>query len=177
MRDVGQQRADGDHHLDPKAGGNLDDLGREGPPAQVGLVPTDHDQVVVGGREVGGAQLDRRPLDPPVPVDQPHRRAGRLEVVELLGVDGGEGLGGQPVRDRVQGGGGRLTGVVPAIEGGQQHRPTEPGPPDQGRVVHGSTMPWKARAAQTGLRSTRYDGQGSRVRRWGDLARNSGVVP
>jgi hypothetical protein len=85
-----------------------------------------------------------------VPLDHPHRRPDRLEVVEHLGVDGGEGLGGQPVRDRVQGGGGGLTSVVPAIEGGQQHGPTEPGPPDQGRVVHDPTMPRKARAAQTG---------------------------
>src|SRR5512133_149696 len=134
--DVGQQGAHRDQHLDPQAGGDLDDLGGEGPPAQVGLVPSDHDQVVVGRGQAGGAQLDGRPLDPPVAVDQPHRGPGGLEVVELLGVDGGEGLGRQGVPDRVQGGGGGLAGVVPAVEGGQQHWPTEPGPPDQRRVVH-----------------------------------------
>jgi hypothetical protein len=147
--DVGQQGAHCDQHLHAQAGGDLDDLGGEGPPAQVGLVPPDHDQVVLGGGQAGGAQLDGRPLDPPVAVDQPHRGPGGLEVVELLGVDGGERLGRQGVPDRVQGGGGGLAGVVPAVEGGQQHRPPEPGPTDQRRVVHDFKMPWKARGAQT----------------------------
>ena len=47
---------------------------------------------------------------------------GGREVEEVLGVDGGELLGLPAVAQVADGGRGGVAGVVPSLEGGQQHR-------------------------------------------------------
>ncbi len=99
-------------------------LGAELPPAHVGLDAADQDDVAVQVGRRGHRDLGARPGDPAVAVlvgadDRPVD----LEVVEVLRVDGADdprpphlASGGRP-RD-----GRGVRGVVPALEGGDDHR-------------------------------------------------------
>ena len=88
MRDVGEQRAERDDELRAERLGELDDHPAERAPAERRLVPDEQDQVARRARHAGLVELDRRPHDlARLSVDQLDLRAGRLEVVELLGVD------------------------------------------------------------------------------------------
>ena len=123
MRHVGEQRAEGDHHLDAEIPREVDDHPREGLPAEVRLDAEQQDDVAVeaGNRRVVEGGL--RPLDVAgLPLDERDVRAGRLEVEEVLGLDLREALrlpdlGEVAARQRRA-----LAAVVPAAEGGDQNR-------------------------------------------------------
>ena len=96
VRDVGQQRAEQDGHLDAERLGQIDDRLGERAPAEGGLGAGEQDQVARGARDADGVDLELRPVDRPRDaVLQAHHRARGLEVDELLGVDPGEGLGAE----------------------------------------------------------------------------------
>ena len=80
-----------------------------------------------GERRVEEGRLG--PVDAPRhAVDERHVRPRHLEVVELLRVDVGEALGGPGLREVAECERGALRPVVPAAEGGDQHRTLELGP-------------------------------------------------
>ena len=88
VRDVGEQRPEGDHELRPERLGELDDHLAERAPLERRLVPDEQHEVARGAGDPRLVQLDLGPHDlAGVPVDQLDLRARALEVVELLGVD------------------------------------------------------------------------------------------
>jgi hypothetical protein len=111
------------HHFEAPAG--LDDLVAEGPPAEVGLGPDEHERVPVAARG-GHQQLGGRPghlLDGAA--GQPDDRPPGPEVDQLVGVEGGQG-GRVPARAQEHGS--RLAGqpgVSPAVEVDDQERVAE----------------------------------------------------
>jgi hypothetical protein len=123
MRHVGEQRAEGDHHLDAEIPREIDDHPREGLPAEVRLDAEQEDYVPVeaGNRRMVEGVL--RPLDVAgLPLDERNVRAGCLEVVEVLGLDLREAvrlpdLGEVAARQRRA-----LAPIVPAAECGDQNR-------------------------------------------------------
>ena len=99
VRDVREQRPEGDHHLNAEILGQPDDQLREGAPAQVGLDPEQEDRVAIGSLELRVVEGVLGPVDPPrQPVDERDVRPGRLEVEEALGIDLGEALGAPRLR-------------------------------------------------------------------------------
>jgi hypothetical protein len=124
--DLGDERAQRDHHLDPERIGGGGDRLREGAPAQVGLGAVEEDEVAVGAGDADGDEVVLRPLDlAGLAFAEDDGRPRRLEVEVLLGVDLGDLLGVEAVDDRRQRGGGRRGGVVPAAEGADQDRRAE----------------------------------------------------
>jgi hypothetical protein len=117
VRDVGQQRAERGHHLDAERLGEVDDGLAERAPADRGLGAREQDQVARRPRDPGLVHLELRPVDVARQTFmQAHRRAGGLEVDELLGVDGREALGVERCAEKRQGGCGGLARIVPALE-------------------------------------------------------------
>ena len=91
--DLGDQRAEGDHHLDPERVGGGGDRLREGAPAQVRLGAVEQDQVALGAGHPDRDQVVLRPVDlARLALGEDDRRPRRLEVEEVLGVDPGDRL-------------------------------------------------------------------------------------
>ena len=65
MRDVGEERAERDDELDAEVAGELDDLAREGPPAQVGLDAEEEHGVALRPGEVRVVEDVLGPVDAP----------------------------------------------------------------------------------------------------------------
>jgi hypothetical protein len=127
VRDVGQQRAEQDRHLDVERLGQVDHDLRERAPAEGGLGAGEQDQVARGARDAHRVDLEVGPVDRARDaVLEAHHRARGLEIDEVLGVDRGEGLGAEAARDERQGGGRGLTRVVPPLEGADQCRGAKP---------------------------------------------------
>ena len=122
VRNVGEERADRDHELDPEAFRQVDHEPSERSPAQVGL-DADHEHEVA--RELGQPRMVEGvfgPVDPPRQAAlERHMRARRLEVEELLRVDVGEALGLPAAREVLGGERGAVRAVVPTAESGHQH--------------------------------------------------------
>jgi hypothetical protein len=91
---------------------------------------------------VRGVEGVRRPVDDAcAPIDEPDRRTHGGEVEELLGVDLGDLVAAEVAEDQAEGRGGRLAGVVPAVERAHEHRVAELGPalpPDRIHRQHGT---------------------------------------
>ena len=121
MRYVGQEGTESDDALHTQTGGHADDLLGEGPPAQMRFEAEQHDEIAVCRLDPRAEKLIGRPYQRShLFVIEPHQRSRRAEVVERLGIDLGKGLGLETIgyvtsRDR-----GRITCVVPALEGGDQ---------------------------------------------------------
>ncbi len=119
VRGVGEQRAEGDHQLAAEVVAGREQLGAELPPLHVRLDAAHQDDVAVEVGRRGDRELGAGPGDPPVPgrVGADHRPVD-LEVVELVGVDRADDPGVPDPHQVVDGGGGGVGGVVPALEGG-----------------------------------------------------------
>ena len=122
VRRVGEQRAEGDDEPASERSGEVGDRLGVRPPPQLGLGRPEEDDVAdVVGLRPGEGVLG--------PVDaaghafgEADMGAGLGEVVELLGVDGGERLA-SPLDEQVTDGAGRrFAGVVPALERGDEDR-------------------------------------------------------
>ena len=123
VRDVGEQRAERGHHLHAERLGEVDDRLAERAPADRGLGAGEQDQVARRARDAGLVDLELGPVDVARQTFvQAHRRAGRLEVDELLGIDGREALGVERRAEKRQGGCGGLARIVPALECANQSR-------------------------------------------------------
>src|SRR5918999_480498 len=124
--DLGDQRSEGDHHLHPDPlGGAGDQLG-EGSPAKVRLGAVEEDEVVLGCLRPGDEEGVLGPVDlPRLPLAQGDRRPVRLEVEELLGVDGRKHFRVEGGGDRIQGAGGGAGGIVPPPKGADKNRGAE----------------------------------------------------
>ena len=128
VRGLGQQRAERDHQLDPEVVGAGQQLGAELAPPHVGLDAAQQDDVAVRARRPGDVHLRRGPGDPPHAVlGGAHHRAVDLEVVEFLGIDDRDDLGVPHLDQVVHHPRRRSGGVVPALEGSDQHRVVERG--------------------------------------------------
>jgi hypothetical protein len=127
MRDVGQQRAERHDHLHAERLGQLDDGRAERPPAVGRLGSGEQHEVARGARDTRLVDLDVGPLDHAVPAAlEPHGRARRLEVDELLGIDHREAVGAEPGAEEAERRRRRLTGVVPALERAHERRCAKP---------------------------------------------------
>ena len=123
VRGVGEQGAEGDHELAAEVVARREQLGAELAPAHVRLDAADQDHVAVEVGRRGDRDLGARPGDPAVAqLVEPDDGPVHLEVVELLGVDRPDDPRvpdpDQVVDDRRGG----VGGVVPALEGGDDHR-------------------------------------------------------
>jgi hypothetical protein len=121
VRDVGEERAERHDELDAEVTGEVDDLVRERPPAEVGL-EAEHEHGVPfrlgnGGVVEGGLRPDDLASDPALQRDV---RARCLEVEELLRIDVGETPCLPRLREEAGGERGTLRSVVPASEGGDE---------------------------------------------------------
>jgi hypothetical protein len=118
---VGHQanhRTNGDDHVGAGAAGDLDDAVAERPPPQVRLDPGTHDQVPAGSFEVERVPVVLGPHDiAAAVVAQPHLGTFLLEVVEGLGVGGGDALVGVAIAQPRQRRSGCLAGIEQALEG------------------------------------------------------------
>ena len=95
-------------------------------PAHVGLDAAQHDEVAVAERR--GEVLVRGPGDRRRDaVDELDARPARLVVDVLVGVDRREALGVRLLDEPVGGRAGRVTGVVPAFERGDEQRVAQVG--------------------------------------------------
>jgi hypothetical protein len=102
-------------------GALVDDGGGEGAPEVVGL-GADEEQGLVAGVVDRRPQLDAGPGEPGGhAVVDVHRRAARPVVEQHVGVEGGHGVGVEPVEQHLGGGGGGVAGVDPALEDHDQH--------------------------------------------------------
>ena len=91
-----------------------------------GSTPRDSTRSRSAAGRAGGEDRVVRPVDlARLALGHPDRRPGDLEVVELLRVDLGDPLGIERDRDRLERGGRRAGGVVPAGEGRDQDRRAE----------------------------------------------------
>jgi hypothetical protein len=119
---VGQQAADRDHSVDVQLEGQADHLADERSPFHARLDAA-HDHEIRSSWNGCGVGGGGRPgdLTDAALSDRDHRSVD-LEVVVVLGIDIGEPLGGELFQDVVDQPGRRLCGVVPALEGRQQHR-------------------------------------------------------
>ena len=137
VRHVGEQRAQGDHHLHAQRLGQLHDHVAERAPAVGRLVPDEEDEVARRARDASLEQLGLGPGDlAAAPLGEADARAGGLEVEELLGVDAGEAAPLQGRADEADRGGGGVRGVVPALERADERgraQGVRPAIPDQGR--------------------------------------------
>ena len=96
MGHVGKEGAERHDHLDLELLGNADDLGAERAPSQLRLDAEEHHCVALGAGQGRGHHLVGRPGDlAGDAVHQAHLRAGGREVVEVLGIEGGEGAPAQ----------------------------------------------------------------------------------
>jgi 3'-5' exoribonuclease len=121
MGNVGEQRPQRHHELGSEGLRELDyDLG-ESPPAHRWLGPDEQDQISGRPRDPRLIELNRRPDDRTgLTVHQLDLGPGRLEVVELLGIDRGKAPRAERAADEGQRGRGRVSRVVPALERADQ---------------------------------------------------------
>ena len=125
MRGVGEQAADRDDSVDVKLKRETDDFADERAPLHTGLDPANDDEIWAV-RDRGRVGRGGRPgdLSNATLADGDHR-AVHLEVVVVLGVDIGEPLAGELIQDVVDQTSRGLSGVIPALEGREQHRLVE----------------------------------------------------
>jgi hypothetical protein len=139
---VGEEGAERDDHLDLELFGDADDLGTERAPLQLRLDAEEHHGVALGAGQGRRHHLVGRPGDlAGDAVHQAHLRAGRREVVEVLGVERGERAPAPALGEVAGGGRGCVGGVVPALERGHEHGPAQRGVVLPEHVVHGTTVP------------------------------------
>ncbi len=123
MRHIREQRAERDHQLDAEIAREIDDHGREGLPAQVGLDPEQQDRVAIEIRDRRVVEGVLRPVDVPrLTVDERDVRAGRLEVEEVLRLDVGEPVSLPDLGEVTACERGALATVVPAAKCCDQNR-------------------------------------------------------
>ena len=104
-----------------RGGGELQDEGGEGSPAQVGLGAEAEDEVVGSVLPLAGGEVGGGPLDLAVDaVAEEDVGAVLGEDEELVGVDLGEALAAGLAAEVAHGPGGGLGAVVPAAEGEDQ---------------------------------------------------------
>ena len=119
VRGVGQQRAQDDDGLHVELVGDRQQLRAEGAPAHVGLHAVHQHDVAVRAGRTAVRDPHRRPHQlPGHPVDLPNHRPVDLVVVVGLVVDLHDRLGFPDRVQVLQRVAGRVTGVVPALEGG-----------------------------------------------------------
>ena len=171
--DVREQGAERDDELGAERFDELDDHRRERAPPERRLAPREQNQVTRCAGDAGFVELDRGPLDLARPaVGQLDPRPGRLEVVELLGVDRREPAGRQRAADERDRTRSRVGRVVPALERAYHRR----GPEAVGAVlplqrlhpVHRTSWGYelcadrqRASAGRRGQRRVRLHAQGS----------------
>ena len=128
VRRVGQQRPDQDEQLDPELGQPADELVGEPAPAHVRLDAVHEHDVAgqAGGGTPGEGEPRRRP-DQALGLPRHHvdHRPVDLEVVEVIGVDRGDGSGLPRDAEVVDHSAGRFGRVVPPFECGDRHRVDE----------------------------------------------------
>ncbi len=122
MRDVSEESTDGDDGRDTEPLGELEQLDREGPPAHRRLDALHEDDVPVQAGLGGDEDACRGPGQHAPTVLERHARTVDLEVVVVLGVEGRDDLGVPDLREMADRARGRLAGVVPALEGRDEHR-------------------------------------------------------
>ena len=190
VRDVAEQRAERDDRVAARLARDVDDRRRSTPPAQVGLDAAHDDDVALRRRTSRSTSwrghVHRRRA---TPSDELDVRAARLVVDVLVGVDRRERRGAvsRVPHEPVGGAGGGVAGVVPALEGGDEHGVAQLGPsfPVQAvghrreptRLAHGAN---RRRCRGAGPRRRRQArGMGVRGRTWsGDAgARGATGVP
>jgi len=121
VRHLGEQGAQADHQFGVVLLGERQQLAHEAAPAHGRLDPVDQDHVAIhpgGRRDQDRGGRPRHSAYAGVLLDG-HPRPVHLEVVIVLGVQGGDRLGVPGVHqvgDQCRGG---LGGVVPTLEGGQ----------------------------------------------------------
>ena len=136
MRDVGEEGTERDQELDVERARELDDLVREGSPADVRLDADENDDVAL---EVGKLRVEEdglRPVDAPRDaVDERDVRPRRLEIEELLGIDVREPTRAPGLREEARRKRRALRSVVPAPEGGDEDGTAKRRPPFDAEVV------------------------------------------
>ncbi len=125
VRDVGDERAEGDDARHARLLRELHELDRERTPAERRLDPLDEEHVATEGSVGREEHPGRPPADPPRPAVDDDPRPVDLEVVVVLRVEGGDRLGVPDVDEVLDDGRGRLAGVVPPLEGGDEDRVVE----------------------------------------------------
>jgi hypothetical protein len=152
VRDVGQQRAEGDDHLHAERLGEVDDLPAERAPLHRGLRAAEQHEVARRARDERLVDLELRPLDTArEALDEAHARARGLVVDELLRVDHREARRVEAGAHEGQRRGGALAGVVPALEGADERGGAEPvGTAFPAQRLHRSTV--ASRASRPGAR-------------------------
>jgi hypothetical protein len=145
VRDVGEERAERHEQLDVEVSSEVDDQLAEGQPAQARLDPQEEHGVAIRPRNPGVVEGVLRPLDPPrQPLVERDVRPVRLEVEKPLGIDVGEALRLPDPREVAARERRPRAAVVPAAEGGDQHRPVELRLPHHPQLAH----PSQSRALQ-----------------------------
>ena len=136
MRDIREQRPERDHHLDTELPSKIDDHAGEGLPAEVRLDSEQENGVAIEIRNRGVVEGILRPVDVSrLAVDEGDVRAGRLEVVEILGLDLGEAIRLPDLGEIAACKRRALTSVVPAAECGDQNRLAQVRPIDDAEFV------------------------------------------
>jgi len=123
VRRVSKKCAEGDDHLDLQHRREVEDLLAERAPAHARLDAAHEDDVPGLVRDPGEQEPGGRPVDgaDAVAVDLDVRPVD-LEVVVVLGVEAGQELGAPLRLEVLDRRGGRVGGVVPARERGDDHR-------------------------------------------------------
>ena len=121
VRHVGQQGADGQHGRHAESLGQLDQLEREGAPAHGRLDALHEHDVAVEAGLGRDEDAGRRPRQHAAALVEHDAGPVDLEVVVLLGVEGGDDLGVPDVRQVAHRARGGLARVVPALEGSDEH--------------------------------------------------------
>jgi hypothetical protein len=120
---VGQQRPEGHHQLSAELVAGGKQLRAELAPPHVRLYAAEQDDVAVELGRRGDRDLGAGPGEPAVAaLVGAHDGAVDLEVVEVLGIDGGDGPGVPDGHQVVDDRRGSVGGVVPALERGDHHR-------------------------------------------------------
>ena len=126
MRHVGEQRPERHDELDAEVGRKPGDELRERAPAIVGLDPEHDDRIAIGAGDRAVEELVLGPLDlPRQPLVEGDGRPDGLEVDEALWIDVREPRRLPLPREIARRERCRLTTVVPAAKGRDQHRPAQ----------------------------------------------------
>jgi hypothetical protein len=122
VRHICQEGAQGHEGGDAHLLGELEQLDGERTPAHRRFDALDQEDVTVKGGGGGEQDAGGGPADPALAVIQDDPGAADLEVVVVLRVDGGDGLGLPYLGEVLDGGRGSFARVVPALEGGDHDR-------------------------------------------------------